>query len=277
MVPQGDERTALAQAGERNLRAYTVAFCAAGEGQIQRGPDATLTAFPHTYWVNGVVSPRLPETGTVAQLDRILTWFRELKREVWVHVGPYSEPADLAQVLRTRSLHNHHNRPMMVCDFAELVTGFPLPEGVTIEPLDDYHISATHPHPILRRANTPRLRAVFSAKQEFADADPRRTRTFVAWLDDKPVGVGIVFLSQGNAGIYDVEVLEPLRGRGIGTALLQAICVFARDQGAGLISLAASEQGAGFYPKFGFFRVGRWPTYTNSMAKQRRDSQEARP
>jgi ribosomal protein S18 acetylase RimI-like enzyme len=99
---------------------------------------------------------------------------------------------------------------------------------------------------------------------------------FIAERDGKPVGTAIIYFSQGSAGIYDVEVLDEFQGQGIGTALLQRVCTFAEEQGAELAVLAASEQGAGFYSRFGFEPVGRYPTYYYSIKKQKEDAARAR-
>ena len=98
---------------------------------------------------------------------------------------------------------------------------------------------------------------------------------FIAEQKGRPVGTVILFVDRGDAGIYDVEVLEHFRGRGIGTALLQKVCTFAREQGARLAVLSASEQGTRFYPRFGFVQTGRYPTYYYSIKKQKEDAARA--
>jgi GNAT superfamily N-acetyltransferase len=262
----------LAKAYETNLRAYTVAMAEAGDGFVQRDPDAVLTAFPFTYWINGVVSPRLSPVGTLERVNEILAVFRGLGREVWFSLGPSTEPANLAQLLKQRRLHNFHNRPFMACDLARLVTGFPQPPGVSIQAVEDYDLFVEHPHPILKRITTPRKRHIFLAFRRLAQEQPRRHWMFIVEQKSRPVGAAILFVDQGNAGIYDVEVLESHRKRGKGTALLQKVCTFAREQGAALAVLAASEQGARFYTRFGFEQTGRYPTYYYSIKKQKEDA-----
>jgi GNAT superfamily N-acetyltransferase len=191
---------------------------------------------------------------------------------VWFSLGPSTEPADLAATLKKRRLHNFHNRPFMECDLAQLVTGFPQPAGVSLHAVEDYGIFDVHPHPILKRATTPRKRHIFAAFERLAREQPRRHWMFVADREGKPVGTAILYLSQGNAGIYDVEVLERFRKQGIGTALLQKVCTFAREQNAERAVLAASELGARFYNRFGFEQVGRYPVYYYSIKKQKEDA-----
>jgi GNAT superfamily N-acetyltransferase len=262
----------LAQAYEANLRAYTIAVAEAGDGCVQRDREAVLTAFPYTYWINGVVSPRLPPVGTLARVNEILAVFRRLGREVWFSLGPSTEPADLAATLKKRRLHNFHNRPFMACDLTELVTGFPQPAGVSVHTVEDYGIFDVHPHPILKHITTPRKRHILATFDRLARELPRRHWMFIAERESKPVGTAILYLDRGNAGIYDVEVLAAVRGQGIGTALLQQVCTFAREQNAELAVLAASERGARFYTRFGFEQVGRYPVYYYSIKKQKEDA-----
>jgi GNAT superfamily N-acetyltransferase len=244
----------------------------AGDGFVQRDQDATLTAFPYTYWINGVVSPRLPPTGTLERVNEILAVFRKLGREVWWTLGPSTEPADLATILKKRGLHNFHNRLFMACDLAKLVTGFSQPAGVSVHPVEDYDIFYQHPHPLLGRMTTPRRRHIFKSFERLAQAQPRRHWMFIAEKESKPVGTAIIYFDRKSAGIYDVEVLDEFQGQGIGTALLQRVCTFAQEQGAVLAVLAASEEGAGFYPRFGFEQLGRYPTYYYSIKKQKADA-----
>ena len=262
----------LAKAYESNLRAYTIAIAEAGDGFVRRDEDAILTALPYTYWINGVVSPRLSPIGTLQRVNELLAEFRKLGREVWFTLGPSTEPADLAKTLKERRLWNFHNRPFMACHLTELVTGFPQPAGVRVHAVEDYDIFYEHPHPLLERITTPRRRHIFRTFERLAQEKPRNHWMFIAEKGGKPVGTAIIYSAVGNAGIYDVEVIDEFQGQGIGTALLQDVCVFARERGARLAVLAASEQGVGFYSRFGFRQVGRYPTYYYSIKKQKEDA-----
>lgn len=266
----------LAKAYELNLRAYTIDMAEAGDGFVQRWKDAVLTALPYTYWINGVVSPRLPQACALERVNEILAVFRKLGREVWFTIGPSTEPADLARILKKRGLWNFHNRPFMACDLSKLVTGFPQPAGVRIHPVEDYDIFYKHPHPLLGLITTPRRRHIFEAYKRLAQKQPTEHWMFIAEKHGKPVGTAIVYFSQCNAGIYDVQILNEFQGQGIGTALLEDVCTFARNREAKLAVLAASERGAaGFYPRYGFEQFGRYPTYYYSIKKQKQDAAEA--
>ena len=266
----------LAKAYETNLRAYTVGMAEAGGGFVQRDEDALLTIFPYTYWINGVVSPCLSPIGTLERVNEILAVFRSMGREVWFTLGPSTEPADVAKTLKERGLWNFHNRPFMACNLAELVTGFPQPADVSVHAVEDYDIFYQHSHPLLKRITTARRRHIFDTFKRLAQEQPRKHWMFIAEKGGKPVGTAIIYFDQGSAGIYDVEVLDEFQRQGIGTALLQRVCTFAQEQGAELAVLAASEQGVGFYSRFGFEQVGRYPTYYYSIKKQKEDAARVR-
>jgi ribosomal protein S18 acetylase RimI-like enzyme len=164
----------------------------------------------------------------------------------------------------------------MACDLSRLVTGFPPPTGVKVGPVEDYDVFVEHPHPILKRITTPRKRHIFGAFQRLSEEGHRRHWMFAAQREGRPLGTAILFFHQENAGIYDVEVLEPYRKRGIGTMLLETVCTFAAEQKVRLAVLAASEQGPRFYTRFGFEQTGRYPTYYYSIKKQQEDAARAR-
>jgi GNAT superfamily N-acetyltransferase len=261
------------QAYEKNLTDYSAALADAGEGYIQRDEDAVLTIFPYTYWSNGVVSPRFTENNAEKRINEILAVFRAHKREVWFHVGPSSQPSDLAKRLKSRGLWNFHNRPFMVCDFSNLITGYSRPAGIGFHCVHDYDVFKKYPHPIHGLVTTRRKRHIFTTYRTLDGQLPRKHWMFIAEKQGLPVGAAILYIEQATAGIYDVEVLEPYRGQGIGTALLELTCTFACDNGAKVAVLAASEKGSTFYPRFGFNTVGRYPTYYYSIKKQKLDAE----
>ena len=75
---------------------------------------------------------------------------------------------------------------------------------------------------------------------------------YVGRIDGEPVGVSMMFLSSGVAGLYQVEVLPEHRRRGIGTALTLASMEDARQQGYRIAVLQASAMGEPVYRKIGF-------------------------
>jgi GNAT superfamily N-acetyltransferase len=79
---------------------------------------------------------------------------------------------------------------------------------------------------------------------------------FSATVDGKPVGETLLCAGAGVAGIYDVEVLEEFRGRGIGTALIHAALLTARTRlRCRAAVLGATGMGQSVYARAGFREV----------------------
>jgi aminoglycoside 6'-N-acetyltransferase I len=91
---------------------------------------------------------------------------------------------------------------------------------------------------------------------------------FVARLEGKAVGVATVATSEGieygrSAELDDLYVLPQARGRGIAGALIEAVCSWCRGQGATVVLVTVTPQGAAehklldYYQRRGFMNRGR--------------------
>jgi ribosomal protein S18 acetylase RimI-like enzyme len=274
-VPFIDEALELGTAYELNQIAYSSILAELGGGYIQKDADAVLTIFPYTFWSNGLVSPHFTPDNVVKRIEQVLSVFRQHKREVWFHLGPSTSPPDLAIQLKSRGLWNFHNRPFMVSNLQNLSGEYKLPDGIWLGCLEDYGIFNTFAHPVHGKATTTRIRHIFDTFAKLDAQSPRKHWLFAALDKGVPVATATLYLDQGIAGIYDVEVNTQYRRRGIGSALLQTVCIFARSAGSHTAGLAASEQGLNFYPRFGFKCIGRFPTYYYSLKKQKLDAVNA--
>jgi len=86
-------------------------------------------------------------------------------------------------------------------------------------------------------------------------------RTYLALLNGKPVATSQLFTSAGVAGIYNVTCLPEARGRGIGTAVVLAPLLEARDMGYQVGILQASSMGYNVYRRIGFQDFGKLSLY----------------
>lgn len=83
-----------------------------------------------------------------------------------------------------------------------------------------------------------------------------------AWSGDRLVGTGVlVHEAEGVARIVRMSVAADMRRRGVGRAILRALCQHAKGAGYSQIVLETSstwEDAIIFYERFGFRRIGTW-------------------
>jgi ribosomal protein S18 acetylase RimI-like enzyme len=91
---------------------------------------------------------------------------------------------------------------------------------------------------------------------------------FAAWSSDQIVGSGQLVLApwpnaRHRAEVQKLCVAEPLRGRGIGSALVHALHAAARRRGRWLLLLTTRTGGSeAFYERLGYREAGRIPDYS---------------
>ena len=86
-------------------------------------------------------------------------------------------------------------------------------------------------------------------------------RTYLALLDGKPVATSQLFTSAGVAGIYNVTCLPEARRQGVGTAVVMAPLLEAREMGYQVGILQASAMGYNVYRRIGFQDFGKLSLY----------------
>ncbi len=87
----------------------------------------------------------------------------------------------------------------------------------------------------------------------------------VARLDGRFAGRAWAFAPAGIAGIYDMDVWPRFQRRGLGRALLRALCGSARAAGAQVAVLNATPDGERLYSAEGFIRIGVGITYWHHL------------
>lgn len=80
-------------------------------------------------------------------------------------------------------------------------------------------------------------------------------RLFLGRVDGQPVASGVLVRTGAVAGIYDIGVIEPFRGRGIGTAITSEVLQAGYEDGCDIGVLQATEMGYPVYEKMGFETV----------------------
>lgn len=88
----------------------------------------------------------------------------------------------------------------------------------------------------------------------------------VARQDGRFAGRAWAFAPTSTAGIYDMDVWPAFQRRGLGRALLRAVCASARAAGARVAVLNATPEGERLYRAEGFIRIGTGTTYWHHLA-----------
>jgi GNAT superfamily N-acetyltransferase len=86
-------------------------------------------------------------------------------------------------------------------------------------------------------------------------------RTYLALLNGRPVATSQLFTSAGVAGIYNVTCLPEARRQGVGTAVVLAPLIEAREMGYRVGILQASSMGYNVYRHIGFQDFGKLSLY----------------
>jgi len=98
-----------------------------------------------------------------------------------------------------------------------------------------------------------------------ARSDPASAWHAVARVDGQLAGRAWCIAGGDVAGIYDMDVWPQFQRRGLGRALLRAVCSGARAAGATTIVLNATPAGELLYRAEGFTRIGEGITYWHHL------------
>ena len=128
----------------------------------------------------------------------------------------------------------------------------------------------------VRRLADDEVDAVLDAGLDLSrlDADTLRSPTgsyLVAWSDGAPLGHAHVAATDPPE-LQDVLVLPAARGRGVGTALVEAACEQARALGADRLRLtvsATNDGAAALYARLGFTDAGLPPKHVQGPIRIR--------
>ena len=239
---------------------------------LGRSPSVELSVGKYLTWLvtsmpdhfmNLVVCTEVPSAGFDELIDNALNHFRTLniKRLSWL--TEEGLPArEVKNCLETHGLRFDESfATEMAADLMTIKEDVPRPENLRIIPVEGEESLRKWIH-----VASVGFRVPFEFEDTWYEffAEPACAspfRTYLAFLDGKPVATSQLFTSAGVAGIYNVTCLPEARGQGIGTGVVLAPLLAAREMGYRVAILQASSMGYNVYRRLGFQDFGKLSLY----------------
>lgn len=262
---------ALVRAIEANLFEFSLLFRRWPEAEVHDDPDMlwSITNIPFPMF-NSVLRARLgPERIDEAIVEAIGRCKSRNVPMLW-QVGPATRPADLGETLQTHGFIHEDDSPGMAVDLQSLNEDISIPEGFTIQKIED---------PETLKIWNLVLATGFEMPDFIADAfldfgftlgfDAQLPmRNYLGLLNGEPVATSSIFLGAGVSGIYNVTTLPEARQKGIGALITLIPLLEARRSGYRVGVLHSSEMGYKVYHKLGFREYCRISDYVWSPEHQ---------
>jgi len=209
-------------------------------------------------YATGVSSRSADLNGLLDEIEGFYAWLNLPPR---IAITPLSQPRDLRSRLLKRGYRKSSTSDVMIVE-GQAAWGRPRP-GVKVRPVRRGEVeafSSIFNTAFKIRANLRRAFARFWRSTVF-ESDPR-LRIYLATLEDKPAGIGMIFFGEKAAGLYSVATQPGRRGRGVATDLVSQAVQDAFNSEAMFIYLYASRRSRArtMYRSLGFT-----PKYTRSV------------
>jgi len=257
--------SALAEAHDSNYVEFSIGYARRPGSHVTRHGSfdraiIDLPALPY----NGVFRSNLARAEVGGVAAETLALARARRVPVAWRVTPTTPPETTA-ALEAAGWPVDHTVPVMAKEL-DAATSATMSSGVTVEEVT----SAT-------LAEWSKVVAIsFGCPEKYVDGPasydrdvglPGETplRRFLLSSDGEPVASSALLpgpAAAGLAGIFCVGTLERVRGQGLGTTITRTAMNAARDAGARIVVLQASEMGRSVYERLGFDTVGTITMHT---------------
>lgn len=203
------------------------------------------------------------------KIDETVEYFKSRKLPMQWSIGPSTRPIDLGEHLQAKGFTKvSGDTPGMAVELESMNEDFPEPSGFTIKPvkdvetLKDWMQAGTEGFGL--KQSSSELLFDIESKLGFGEHLPRRS--YVGYLNGKPVANSLLLMTSGVAGLFAVSTIPDARRRGIGTLISLAPLKEARERGYRIGVVHSSEMGYGVYRRLGFqdyCKIEMYRSYSN--------------
>ena len=222
---------------------------------VFRGEGFTFVAHGRSAWVHRL---RLEESQVGQRVDHVsaILGIKGLPRATW-WVGDLSTPADLARRLVGLGLEPDEPSELISLTIAEPPGGNPEVEVRRVETVEDQlqaleidweAFEIAPEERALRRGEAQRSWPVLQVDG--------RQRTYLAYLDGRPVGFGRAVFTPHGGLMLGGATLPEARGKGVYTSIVHARWAEAVERGVPRLVVSAGPQSAPILEELGFERIG---------------------
>lgn len=239
---------------------------------LGRSPSVELSVGKYLTWLvtnmpdhfmNLVVCTELPSEGIDELIGNALNHFRTLNIRKLSWLTQEGLPAvEIKKYLEAKGLaFSESFATEMAADLTTIRDDLPASDQLKVVCVDDQETLRKWIHIASIGFRVP-LEFEDTWHEFFAEAACASPfRTYLAFLNGRPVATSQLFTSAGVAGIYNVTCLPEVRGRGVGTAVVLAPLIEAREMGYRVGILQASAMGYNVYRRIGFQDFGKLSLY----------------
>jgi GNAT superfamily N-acetyltransferase len=210
---------------------------------------------PERAQFNCVHLARLTPENVHLKIDETVEYFKSRKLPLQWSIGPSTRPIDLGEHLQAKGFTKvSGDTPGMAVELDSMNDDFPEQSGFTIKPVEDVEtlkdwIQAATEGFGLKQSSSELL---FEIESEIGFSEHLPRRSYVGYLDGKPVSNSMLLMASGVAGLFAVSTISEERRRGIGTLISLFPLKEARERGYRVGVVHSSDMGYGVYRRLGF-------------------------
>jgi ribosomal protein S18 acetylase RimI-like enzyme len=195
--------------------------------------------------INAHFGSTLPLARKIDYCERL---YEQRDLPVLFRITPFLQPPNLEAALLDRGYEAFDTTLVQLTRLDRPPASPAAPDFVVTAPAADAFADAVA---LLQGSSAQQRDAYFERLKE----SPLNTRSLLAHLDGRPVGVGTVMLEDGLAGVFSMATAPDMRARGVASALLSSLLTWAWERGAAHAYLQVdgeNHRALGVYRKFGF-------------------------